>query len=238
MPRRRVTASNVPPGTVRTIQASGRLRRKPGMAIPDGDAEVNWHLARWTRRGSAPIAVRYRAIRRACQSRVSPKIAMRGRPASTRRSTRSAEVGIAQVPVDPAGPEALAAVHGGDDDLRRTEQHGIDGIEIAIETAEDLREWPSMITGIVGGKLLGERFGILGRSGDEQPHPSAIDDGVVGAAERLQEIGMGRRKGSGGHAVGDALERKLDRMRLVEGDLERAGNDLNAAGLAARRRIE
>src|SRR5690242_3429742 len=130
-------------------------------------------------------------MRRACQSRASLKMAMRGRAGPTRRSTGSAERGIEQALVDAAGAEALAAVDRGDDHFRRAEQHRIDGIEITVEPAKDLGEGSSMVAGIARGQLFGESPRILGGAGHEEPDPGAVNDGVVGAAESLQEIGMG-----------------------------------------------
>ena len=68
--------------------------------------------------------------------------------------------------------------------------------------------------------------------------PSAIDDGVVGAAHGGDEVGRGRRQRRGGDAVDDVVERKVQLVRLVQRDFEAARGDLHRAGQARGRRID
>ncbi len=49
---------------------------------------------------------------------------------------------------------------------------------------------------------------------------------------------MGRRERRGAKALDQAFQRKLELVRLVQGDLEHAGNDLHAAGNALRRSVD
>ena len=57
-----------------------------------------------------------------------------------------------------AGVKTLAAVDRGDDDLGRTEQHRVDGVEIALEALEDLGERRAVVARRAARQRLGERF--------------------------------------------------------------------------------
>src|SRR5208282_1059100 len=113
------------------------------------------------------------------------------------------------------GVKTCPAIDRGDDDLGRTEQHGVDGVEVAVEAVENLRERGAEIARGATGKRLGEGLRVGGRTGDEELRTAAVDDRVVGAAHRGDEIGMWGAEGRGAHAVDDALERKLQLVRFV-----------------------
>src|SRR5580658_8603615 len=113
------------------------------------------------------------------------------------------------------GVKTRPAVDRGDDDLGRTEQHGVDGVEIALEAVEDLGERGAEIARGATGKRLGEGLRVRGRTGDEELRTATVNDRVVGAAHRGDEIGMWGAEGRGPHAVDDSLERKLQLMRFV-----------------------
>ena len=67
---------------------------------------------------------------------------------------------------------------------------------------------------------------------------TAVDDGVVRAAHRLDEIGEGRSDRRGAGAVENVLEREVQSMRLVDRNFEHARGDLHGACEAPRRCVE
>ena len=85
---------------------------------------------------------------------------------------------------------------------------------------------------------LGEVARGLGVARDEQLHPAAEDDGVVGAAHGLDETWRRRWHRRRGDAVDDVGEREVQLMRLVQRHLEAARRDLHRAGEARCRRID
>src|SRR5579863_6293485 len=93
----------------------------------------------------------------------------------------SGEGGIEQIEMHGAAAKALAVLDRGHDDLGRAEQHAVDGVEIAAEAPENLRERSAEIARCATGKRLGQGLRVGGRSGDEELRASAVNDRVVGA---------------------------------------------------------
>src|SRR5580693_4730196 len=135
---------------------------------------------------------------------------------SAERPAMSGERGIEQSVMHFACVKTLAALDRRNDDLGRAEQHGIDRVEVAFETLEDLGKRSAEIAGRAAGKRLRETLRILGRPGDIELRASPVDDRIVGAAHRTDKVGMGWIKRRGAHAIDNALERKLELMRLVQ----------------------
>src|SRR3984957_3035891 len=131
---------------------------------------------------------------------------------SAERPAMSGERGIEQFVVHFASAKTLSAFDRRDDNLGRAEQHGIDGVEVAFETLEDLGKRSAEIAGRAAGKRLRETLRILGRPGDIELRASAVADRIVGAAHRTDKVGMGWIKRRGAHAIDNALERKLGVM--------------------------
>ena len=65
---------------------------------------------------------------------------------------------------------------------------------------------------------------------------SGEDDGVVRSPHRGDEIRMRWTERGSADALDDAIERKMQLVRLMKGNLERARDDLSAAGETLRRR--
>src|ERR1700722_3644147 len=99
---------------------------------------------------------------------------------SAERPAMSGERGIEQFVVHFASAKTLSAFDRRDDNLGRAEQHGIDGVEVAFETLEDLGKRSAEIAGRAAGKRLRETLRILGRPGDIELRASAVDDRIVG----------------------------------------------------------
>src|SRR6267154_300173 len=66
----------------------------------------------------------------------------------------------------------------------------------------------------------------------EEMNPPAVNDRVIGAPHRGDEIRMRRRKGRSPHALDNAIEREAELVRLVQGNFKNAGDDLNATSKA------
>ena len=94
------------------------------------------------------------------------------------------------------GVKTRPAIDRGDDDLGRTEQHGVDRVEIAVEALENLGERGAEIARGATWERLGQGLRVGGRTGDEELRTAAVDDRVVGAAHRGDEIGMWRVRGA------------------------------------------
>src|SRR6201993_2487039 len=104
-----------------------------------------------------------------------------------------------------AAMEALAGLDGRDDHLGWTEQHRVDGVEIALEALEDLRKGLAVIAGALARQSLRELARLARRTGDEQMHAASVDDRVVGAAHRGDQIRMRRGKRRGAESLHNAL---------------------------------
>src|SRR5690242_5668075 len=193
MPSRSVTASKLPPGTVRTSTASGRLA-KPGRASACGAAVSMAQADRLTNRARAPAAAKARIRLRECQSGPSLISAIRGAAAAGSGATESRERGIEQLEIEAAGLEAFAGVECRHDHLRRAEQQRIDGVEVALEALEDLGERTSVVARAFARQLLGELARGRRGAGHHQMGAPRIDDGVVGTAHRGDEVRMRRRE--------------------------------------------
>src|ERR1700679_4278283 len=136
--------------------------------------------------------------------------------ASVKPAAMSGERGIEQFVMNFACAKTLSAFDRGDDDLSRTEQHGINGVEITLEALENLGKGSAEIARCATGKRLRETLRILGRPGDIELRASAVDDRIVGAAHRTDKVGMRWTERRGAHAIDDALERKLQLMGLMQ----------------------
>src|SRR5262245_50099541 len=238
MPSRNVTAWNVPPDIVRTNTASGRRSPRPAMFNPDGRCVSMAHERKLIACVRTPSAAKACASTRACQSIPSIASAMSGGAGAGSAAGVLREGGIEKLQVDMPAVEAFAAVDGGDDHLGRAEQHGIDGVEVALEALENLGKRPAVIARALARQRLGEVARVARRTGNEEMDPPGIDDGIVGAAHRSDEIGMRRREWCRAEALDQALQRKFELVRLVQRDLEHAGDHLYAAGEALRRRVD
>ena len=113
----------------------------------------------------------------------------------------------------------------------------IDGVEVAFETLEDLGERRAEIARRATGKRLRETLRILGRPRDIELRASAVDDRIVGAAHRGDKVWMRWAERRGAHPIDDALERKLELMRLMQRHFQHPRNHLRSPGQALRRCI-
>ena len=173
MPSRSVTASKVPPDMERTNTASGRRSRSPAMSKPGRALRVEAAQRAADRRTSArparraPCRARARASRmpvddeRRCGARLMrarPRACYANEASSRSRSTR---------PVRKLSPR----VERRDDDLRRAEQHRIDGVEVALDALEDLGERPAVVARAFARQLLGQAHALRrpGRSRTVEP---------------------------------------------------------------------
>src|SRR5512133_2715302 len=148
MPRRIVTAWNVPPDMVRTSTASGRQFPIPSMASPPERCVSIAHARKSTGRVRTPSAANACASIRACQSMPSTTRATSGaRAAAGSAANASSKRGIEQLQIEVAAMEALAGLDGRNYHLGRTEQHRVNGVEVALETLEDLRKGLAVIAG-------------------------------------------------------------------------------------------
>src|SRR5208282_1692153 len=95
------------------------------------------------------------------------------------------------------GVKTRPAIDRGDDDLGRTEQHGVDGIEIAPEAVENLGERGAEIARGATWERLGKGLRVRGRTGDEELRAPAVDDRIVGAAHRGYKVGVRGAEGRG-----------------------------------------
>src|SRR5262245_60239841 len=136
MPSRSVTAWNVPPDIVRTNTASGRRSPRPAMFKPDGRCVSMAQERRLIGCVRTPSAAKACASMRACQSIPSTASAISGGAGAGSAAGVLREGGIEKLQVDVPAVEAFATVDGGDDHLGRAEQHGIDGVEVALEALE------------------------------------------------------------------------------------------------------
>src|ERR1700750_3163744 len=132
------------------------------------------------------------------------------------RPAASGERGIEQFVMHFAGVKTLSALDRGHDDLSRAEQHGIDGVKIALEALEDVSERRAKIARSAAGKRLREILCILGRPRDKELRAPTVNDRVVGATHCGDKVGMRGTERRGAHPIDDALERKLELMRLMQ----------------------
>ena len=228
-----------PTSCARARHRAGHRRSRRG-ADPVGAAvceaarrQSNRHRHRRTPGPQAPRQARARASR--SRSATRPTIG-RGCAAVAREAFRRRRHRAGSRSISPAW-KAFAGFERGDGDLCRTEQHRIDGVEVAFERLEDLRERPAVVARALAGKPFGERARLLRRPGDEQMHLAAENDGVVGAAHGGDEIRM-RRRTSGAAPMPSTMRSsgKCQFVGFVQRDFEHARHDLRAAGEALRRR--
>jgi len=140
--------------------------------------------------------------------------------------------------IDAAGMKAVARLDRRHRHRGGAEQHGIDGVEIVIHSLEALVERAAIIARVRAGELARQVGGVIIGAGDEELGVAAIDNGVIGAAHRREGIAAGRRERRHAEAVHNALQRKFERMRLVQRHFQHARHHLNAASQALRWRIE
>src|SRR5262245_5290207 len=214
MPRRSVTAWNVPPDIVRTNTASGRRSPRPAMLNPDGRWVSMAHERKLIACVRTPSAAKACASMRACQSIPSTASAISGGAGAGSAAGVLREGGIEELQVDVPAVEAFATLDGGHDHLGRAEQHWIDGVEVALEALENLGKGSAVIARALTRQRLRELARVARRASNEEMDPPGIDDGVVGATHRGDEIGMRRRERRRAEALDQALQRK-DRKSVV-----------------------
>src|ERR1700722_11096194 len=122
--------------------------------------------------------------------------------------------------------KAFSAFDRGDYNLGRAEQHGLDGVEVALETLEKLGKRSAEVARRPTRKRVRETLRLRGRPGDIELRASAVDDRVVSAAHSGDKVRMRRTEGPSAHAVEDALERKLELMGLVQRHFQHPRNHL------------
>src|SRR5271170_6401709 len=115
-----------------------------------------------------------------------------------------------------AAAKTLSALDRGNDDLGRTKQHGIDGVEITLEALEDLSERSAEIARRATGKRLSKALRVLGRPSHVELRAPAVNDCIVRASHGDDEIGVWGAEGRGAHPIDYALERELQLMRFVQ----------------------
>ena len=152
--------------------------------------------------------------------------------------TCSAKGLLQHLPVPFSRAEGFARLDGRDDHFGRAEEMRVDRVEVALERLEDLRKGLSVVARPAAWQLLGEVPRSSRTAANEQLHQPAIDDRVVRPSHRLQEIGMGCRNRCAAGSIDDIVQREMQAVRLVKGHLQRAADDLHAAGKALRRGVD
>ena len=138
---------------------------------------------------------RARVSSRACQSNLSTASAMRSPGRRSARLGSAIERGVQYGRVAAPGVKAFARSNRGNDDLRGAEQHGIDRVKIALELPKYFRERPAVIARSDAWQSFRQALCVGRRPVDEKMHAAGIDDCVVRAPHRRDEIGMRRRQG-------------------------------------------
>src|SRR5262249_50285232 len=212
MPRRKVTASKLPPDMVRTTTASGRRSLKPSRRKPEALAVAKPHAGRRIETHNAPRPVSALESSRACQSKRSTTRPMDGRAPANSATTLSGERGIEQTRIDASGMKAFAGVERRHDHLGRAEQHRIDRVEIAARALEDFHERPPVVARFFARQLLGQQLRLARGAGNKEMDPAGIDDRVVGAPHGGHEVRMRRRERRRAQPLDDAVEREFQFM--------------------------
>src|ERR1700722_14620256 len=115
---------------------------------------------------------------------------------SAERPAMSGERGIEQFVVHFASAKTLSAFDRRDDNLGRAEQHGIDGVEVAFETLEDLGKRSAEIAGRAAGKRLREILAFFPRPGDIKLAAPPEEDRSLGRPIGLTKSGGGGLNGA------------------------------------------
>src|SRR5271170_3111364 len=166
---------------VRTTTASGRASRYPSMCSPVRFCVANPHDANRTGTTLTPRRVSAAVSSRACQSIRSTTRPTLGRGRGRSIAKRSAEGRIEQAQIDLASVKAFAGFQRCHGNFCRTEQHRIDGVEVALDPLEDFREWAAIVGRGLAGKLFGKRARLARGAGHEELDLSAEDDRIVGS---------------------------------------------------------
>ena len=124
----------------------------------------------------------------------------------------SGERGIEQFVMNFPRAKTLTIFDRCDDDLSRAEQHGVNGVKVALEALENLGEWSAEIARRATGKRLSKTLRILGRPGDIELRASAVNDRIVRAAHSGDKVGMGWTERRGAHAIDYARKRGIKRV--------------------------
>src|ERR1700722_16995093 len=149
----------------------------------------------------------------------------------------SGERGIEQFVMNLPRAKTLSVFDRGDDDLSGAEEHGVNGVEIALEALENLGEWGAEIARSVAGERLSKILRILGRPRDIELRASAVNDRVVSAAHSGDKVGMRWTERRGAHAIDDAFKWKLQLMRLMQRHFQHPRDDLRSPGQALCRSV-
>src|SRR3984885_2169157 len=158
--------------------------------------------------------------------------------ASVKPAAMSGERGIKQFVMNFACAKTLSAFDRGDDDLSGAEEHGVNGVEIALEALENLGEWSAEIARSAAGKRLSETLRILGRPRDIELRASAVDDRIIGAAHSGDKVGMRWTERRGAHAVDDARKWKLQLVGLMQRPFQHPRDHLRRPGQALSRSVD
>src|SRR5689334_6837663 len=138
--------------------------------------------------------------------------------------------------VEPPAAIGAAAAHGAHVYAGRWEQYQVYPADVAPAVLQDARERLAVVARRAAGQPFGEVARRVVARFHEELHVASEEDRVVGSAHAGDEIRRRRRKWRDAGTVDDRFERKADRVRLVQRDLEYAGDDLHDAGEAARGR--
>src|SRR5262249_50465940 len=152
IPSRSVTASKVPPAMERTRTASGSRLPNPSSSRPEGLCVATAQAGSATGRARAPRPAKALMSSRACQSTPATTSAMEAVGAGDRRVLGERDIEHARVHLPLA--KGLAAVERRDRDLRRAEQHPVDGIEIALGALENLRKRSAIVARAFARQLI------------------------------------------------------------------------------------
>ena len=229
-PSRSVTCSKLPAGIERTRTTPRQLRRWPAEPQP-------------ARRPIAkPQAAKIRPARRVSPSRSSaarsrapvPALGPPAQDQDVRRAPSPNDWASSSGAKRPAG-EGAAGVERGHQHPRRAEQHRVDLVEIVPGILEDPGERLAVVARGRARQLLRQLARLGLRPGHEQLHLAAEQDRVVGPAHGGEEIGRGRRQRRAAQPVAHALQRKAQRVDLVQRHLQHARGDLHRAGEARGR---
>src|ERR1700722_1798438 len=149
----------------------------------------------------------------------------------------SGERGIEQFVMNFPRAKTLTIFDRCDDDLSRAEQHGVNGVKVALEALENLGEWSAEIARRATGKRLSKTLCILGRPGDIELRASAVNDRIVRAAHSGDKVGMGWTERRGAHAIDYARQRKLQLMGLMQRHCQHPRDHLRSSSQALGRGV-
>src|ERR1700722_19657940 len=150
----------------------------------------------------------------------------------------SGERGIEQFVMNFPRAKAFPRFDRCDDDLSGAEEHGVNGVELALEALENHGEWGAEIARSAAGKRLSETLRILGRPRDIELRASAVDDRIIGAAHSGDKVGMRWTEGRSAHAVDDARKWKLQLVGLMQRHFQHPRDHLRRPSQALSRSVD